>query len=170
MTLKRAVVAVSILAALTVATAPVGASDPIGIYCVVQKVVFEPNDTEPTRAQIHGAFSYYNPQTNGYTDVMKGYVYFAIPPDAGAAVTNQNKLITAEWMDLKGAAGTREVVGFAGRRGPCGRVRPSTEAPQNTHDYPPLNMGVVRLSNNRWAVGDWYKDLANALRTAAGGQ
>ena len=169
MTLKRAVVAVSILAALTAATMPVGASDPIGIYCVVQKVVFEPNDTEPTRAQIWGAFSYYNPQTNGYTDVMKGYVYFAIPADAGAAASMQNRQITAELMDLKAVAGTKEVVGFAGRRGPFGRVRPTTETPQSPDVYPALNMGVVRLSNNKWAVGDWYKDLANALRTAAGG-
>ena len=47
---------------------------------------------------------------------------------------------------------------------------PATEPPHKHHTNPALNMGVVRLSNNRWAVGDWYKDLANALRTAAGGQ
>jgi hypothetical protein len=165
---KRAAVAVTLLAALAIATVPVGASDPIGIYCVVQKVVLEPDTCAPTRVQIWGAFSFSNPQTGGYTDVMTGYLYYAVPPDTSAAVANHNKVIAAEWLDLKAVAGTNEVVGFAGRRGPLGRVRPATEKPENPDAYPALNTGVVRLQNNMWARATWYTDMAAALKRAAG--
>ena len=33
------------------------ASGPVGIYAMVDKVVFEPNDTAPERIQIWGAFA-----------------------------------------------------------------------------------------------------------------
>jgi hypothetical protein len=155
-------------AALAVATVPVGASDPIGIYCVVQKVVLEPDTCAPTRVQIWGAFSMSNPQTGGYTDVMTGYLYYAVPPDTNAAVMANNKVVAAEWLDLKTVAGSGEVVGFAGRRGALGRVRPGTEKPENPDVYPALNMGVVRLHNNNWARAAWYTDMAAALKRAAG--
>ena len=56
MTPKRAAMAATLLAGLALATVPVGASDPVGIYAVVKKVVFEPNETAPERIQIWGAF------------------------------------------------------------------------------------------------------------------
>ena len=174
MTPKRAAVA-ALLAGLALATVPVGASDPVGIYAVVKKVVFEPNDTEPVRVQIWGAFSMSKTPLAvdggggaGYTDVMSGYLYYAVPPDSSAAIVQRNKTVLNEWMDLKAVAGTNEVVGFAGRRGPLGRVRPASEAPRDPEAYPLQNTGVIRMRDNRWAQATWYSDMAAALRTAAG--
>ena len=174
MTPTRAVAAI-LLAGLVLATAPVGASDPVGIYCVVNKVVFEPNNAEPSRVQVWGAFSMSRSPLAvdggggaGYTDVMSGYLYYAVPGDTNAAIVQRNKIITNEWMDLKAVAGTNEVVGFAGRRGPLGRVRPASEAPREPDTYPLQNTGVVRMRDNMWARATWYSDMAAALRTAAG--
>ncbi len=175
MTPNRAALAATLVAGLALTAVSVRASDPVGIYAVVKKVVFEPNDTEPTRVQVWGAFTMSRTPLAvdggggpGYTDVMTGYLYYAVPADASAAVVQRNKLITIEWMDLKAVAGTHEVVGFAGRRGPLGRVRPASEAPRDPDAYPPQNIGIIRLRDNRWAQATWYSDMAAALRTAAG--
>lgn len=175
MTPKRAAVAAILLAGLALATVPAGASDPVGIYAVVKNVVFEPNPTEPSRVQIWGAFSMSRTPLAvdggggaGYTDVMTGYLYYSVPADTSAAIVQRNKIIMNEWMDLKAVAGTNEVVGFAGRRGPLGRVRPANEAPRDPEAYPLQNTGVIRMRDNRWAQATWYSDMAAALRTAAG--
>lgn len=175
MTPKRAAMAATLIAGLALATVPVGASDPVGIYAVVNKVVFEPNNTEPTSVQIWGAFSMSKTPLAvdggggaGYTDVMSGYLYYAVPADTSAAIVQRNKIILNEWMDLKAVAGTNEVVGFAGRRGPLGRVRPANEAPREPDAYPLQNTGVIRMRDNMWARATWYSDMAAALRTAAG--
>jgi len=174
MTPKRAAVAITLLAALALATVPVGASDPVGIYCVVKKVVLEPDSCAPTRVQIWGAFSMSTTPAaiDGggarYTDVMTGYLYYSVPADTNAAIVQRNKTITNEWLDLKTLAGTNEVVGFAGRRGPLGRVRPASEAPRDPDPYPLQNTGVIRMRDNMWARATWYSDMAAALRTAAG--
>ena len=42
---------------LFLASLPLVASGPAGIYGVVSKVVFEPNDAAPERIQIWGAFT-----------------------------------------------------------------------------------------------------------------
>ena len=170
MTPKRAAIAFTLIAALAAAVVPVGASDPIGIYCVVQRVVLEPDERAPTRVQIWGAFSLADPETGGYTDAMKGYLYYAAPQDTSGLQNYRQvtALVTAEWTDLKSVVGTGEVVGFAGRRGPLGRVRLATQKPENPDPYPNLNAGVVRLRNQTWASAAWYADMAAALRKAAG--
>jgi hypothetical protein len=177
MTPHRAAVTATLLAGLALATVPVGASDPVGIYCVVKKVVFEPNDTEPARVQIWGAFSMSRTPLAveggggaGYTDVMTGYLYYFVRADTNAAVIQHNKIVTNEWMDLKTVAGTNEVVGFAGRRRPLGRVRPAGEAPRDPDPYPTQNIGVIRMRDNTWAQATWYADMAAALRKAAAGR
>ena len=173
MTVRKVAIAAALLAAFVLRTAPLGASDPIGIYCVVQKVVMEPDECAPTRVQVWGAFSFADPRTGGYTDVSAGYLYLSVPKDTSAAQIQSNKLATAEWTDLKAVAGTGEVVGFGARRGLSGvsaRVRAATEKPADPDPYAPINIGVVKLRNNQWAVGAWYTDLAAALKKAASGR
>ena len=41
------------------------ASGPLGIYGIVEKVVFEPNEAAPERIQVWGAFTYVNGATAG---------------------------------------------------------------------------------------------------------
>ena len=48
----------AILATALVFAAPLKASGPLGIYGIVEKVVFEPNEQAPERIQLWGAFAY----------------------------------------------------------------------------------------------------------------
>jgi hypothetical protein len=44
--------------ALVLTIVPLRASDPVGAYAIIEKVVLEPDATEPTAAQIFGVFSF----------------------------------------------------------------------------------------------------------------
>jgi hypothetical protein len=100
--------------------APLAASGPANVYAIVEKVVFEPNDANPERIQIWGAFSFLVQNnarfSNGVTQPaettlsapMRGYLYFSLPPDKPEQVA----AIRAEWKDLKAIAGTGQAVAF----------------------------------------------------------
>ncbi len=91
--------------ALAVLVAPVRASDPMGVYCLVEKVVFEPADC-PDRAQVWGACAVALPQPGGqFKAPARGYFYYSIP-------TGKEDTVRAEWADLKAVAGKGEAVGF----------------------------------------------------------
>ena len=49
--------ALLMMALLALCGAPIVASGPVGVYAVVDKVVFEPNETGQNRIQIWGVFS-----------------------------------------------------------------------------------------------------------------
>src|SRR5690349_3991397 len=51
------------------------ASDPVGIYGFVDKVVFEPNDTAPERAQVWGGFALARDRGDRYDAPQRGYLY-----------------------------------------------------------------------------------------------
>jgi hypothetical protein len=95
------------------------ASDPIGIYALLDKVVLEPSEGNPERIQIYGAFS---TAVKGfgdqYTPPVRGYLYYQLPPQNADA-----NVAKAEWADLKKSAGTGQIVAFASRYKPTGRIR-----------------------------------------------
>src|ERR1700704_5829941 len=109
------------IASLLTAAAPLRASDPVGVYGVIDKVVFEPNEADATAVQIWGAFALAVPRSsngeqtrpaggfgntaNGevYTPVQKGYLYATCPK-------GKETLCRNEWSDLKSLAGKQEVV------------------------------------------------------------
>ena len=93
--LAAAVVAVGTM------TMPALASDPLGAFCIVEKVVFEPGDC-PVRAQVWGACAVANPSNGRFEKAAKGYFYYSVP-------TGNEEVARAEWMDLKAAAGTGAV-------------------------------------------------------------
>lgn len=156
------------------------ASGPIGVYAVIDKVIFEPNDQSPTRVQVWGAFAYVDGGTGGTTisEIQRGYMYFGTDGPAPAAVLN-------EWRDLKTVAGTGQAVGF-GRwlySGPFGslkpnappenlphifggssmtdmRIRPASETPGKPAFYE-TNSGVVKLQD----FGS-HADIVKRLRAA----
>jgi hypothetical protein len=84
-----------------VAAAILHASGQAGIYGVIERVVFEPNDQSPERVQIWGAFALiermpldYNGPNNTrldgqnftnyqYQPPTRGYLYFKLPPASG---------------------------------------------------------------------------------------
>jgi hypothetical protein len=137
--MRHAVVAVA-LAILGGATL-LDASDRIGVYALVDKVVFEPSADNPERIQIWGAFSIAtrNDRDN-YEPVQRGYLYLTAASD--------KKLTRAEWNDLKTVAGTRGIIGFSSRFGQSLHVRAAGEPPQRPDPYV-LGVGVHRIRPDR---------------------
>lgn len=141
---------------LAVLVAPIHASDPMGVYCMVEKVVYEPAD-RPDRAQVWGACALANQSNGQYKQAARGYFYYSIP-------AGKEDVVRAEWADLKTAAGKDEAVGFGARWGSTtvGRFRPVGEAVAKPDVYP-LNVGVVKLGK----YGP-IPDLLESLRAALG--
>jgi hypothetical protein len=156
---------VSVVAILAIAATAAYASGPIGVYGIVEKVVFEPNEQGPERIQVWGAFAYADGgvvQGAGSSAVKKGYLYFSNP--------TRSEIVLREWRDFKAVAGTGQAVGFGtwiyiggfpkepdqvppnGIYHPGGgnpidlRVRPESEAPKSPAVYV-ANAGMVKLAN-----------------------
>ena len=118
------------MALLALGAAGARASDPIGIYALVDKVVLEPNDTAPERIQIHGAFAFAKGFGYTYDAAKRGYLYYQLNPA-------KKEVCLKEWADLKSLAGTRQVVGFASRYDEKkGAVRKEGDKPANPDTYP----------------------------------
>jgi len=85
------------------------ASDVMGVYSKVDKVILEPSADKPERIQIHGVFAMAQPNDrDSYLAPQCGYLYFTLP-------TARPERALREWADLKAMAGTGKVVSF-GRR------------------------------------------------------
>ncbi len=124
-------------AALFLLAASARASDPVGIYAVIDKVVFEPNDASPERVQVWGTFALAKPPGDSYTEPAHGYLYFSLNKDK-ADVTRK------EWSDLKKMAGTGKCVAFASRYHDKGTVRKDSEQPKSPDVYP-VAFGVQKV-------------------------
>jgi len=178
---------------LLLATSVLLASGTVGIYGIVSKVVFEPNDKAPERIQIWGAFTLVDGGSGGKTlTPQRGYLYFVLPSAAENA--NLREIALKEWADFKAIAGTNQAVAF-GRFGYIGAFadelisRPagmppyvlmggnSTNFSGSRSENPirgesvtptspnsyPLNMGLTKLSS----TGDFaaiVTDLLQALK------
>jgi hypothetical protein len=171
-----------VLAGALTLVSPLRASDPVGVYCLVEKVVLEPNDANPTAAQIWGAFSFAVPPAGGhyvkpeggfgnaangdvYAAVQRGYLYYTCEASQVTACRN-------EWADLKSIAGKHEVVGFGGRHEPNGSVRKTSDPPSSPDVYP-LNVGVVKIGvygNTGLQNQTPYPDMIAALEAALRGK
>jgi hypothetical protein len=103
----------------------VTASGPVGIYGIVEKVVFEPDERAPERVQVWGAFMYVDggPAARGLdvSRAARGYLYFTLPrPDVRGATPQDVPNARREWADMKRIAGTGQAIGF-GEWGYIGR-------------------------------------------------
>lgn len=173
------------LAAVTTGSA----SGPVGIFGVIERVVFEPDEARAERVQVWGAFAYADGGLSADTSpIVRGYLYFALPGPAVAA-PGELDLVRREWRDLKAVAGTEQAVAF-GRWGYIGwfgaltpdadrneppyilvrapqggahadlRVRPASERPSRPASYQ-TNAGVVKLPDE-----GSHADIVRALRSA----
>jgi hypothetical protein len=144
---------------LTAATAI--ASDPIGIYAIVEKVVLEPNDTAPQTIQIWGVFALSDANHgDNYHAPERGYLYYSLP---GPRVQAQRNSALTEWTDLKKLAGARQAIGFGGRYIVTGRVRKATEKPEAPDVYP-VQMGIVKMDGSH-LQSTIVTQLQNALKS-----
>jgi hypothetical protein len=112
------------------------ASGPVGIYGIVEKVIFEPNEQAPERVQVWGAFAYAD-GTGGralsISPAKRGYLYFRLPTVIpGSTEPSQVETVRKEWADLKAVAGTGQAIAFGswGYIGDFGRLDPATR-PKN---------------------------------------
>ena len=68
------------------------ASGPLGIYGIVEKVVYEPNDKMPERVQVWGAFAYVETSVVGQSLTVsvakKGYLYFRLGGASDTVIRN----------------------------------------------------------------------------------
>jgi hypothetical protein len=98
-----------IVGVLLCAAANLIASGPVGIYGIIEKVIFEPSEQAPERIQIWGAFAVVDgglTRPGAASKPLRGYLYFKLP-DGNARSTART-----EWMDLKAVAGTEQAIGF----------------------------------------------------------
>ena len=122
------------LAGLVVAQA----SDRVGVYGRVDKIVMEPNDQAPQRIQVWGAFAIAVPRNPyDYQPAASGYLYFTLPANA--------ELALKEWADLKAVAGTSQIVAFGTRWECCARLRKADERPAAPDKYS-MNLGVTKIN------------------------
>ena len=159
--------------ALAVLVAPtLRASGPVGIYAIVDKVVFEPDEANASRLQVWGAFAFADPASGAVTRTARGYMYFVLPTQPNPRRPSELEMSRREWSDLKAVAGSGQAVGFGewgyvGRfegldplerrtqgyvpepnpTGKAGafRVRPASEPPSQPMEYR-TNAGLVKLT------------------------
>jgi hypothetical protein len=130
---------VIVLGVCALATVTLRASDFVGVYAVVEKVVLEPSDTAPERVQIWGAFALSDQKSGStYGPAQRGYVYYSCP-------SGKETVCRKEWDDLKSVAGKDVGVGFGMRYKETGRVRKADEKAASPDVYP-IERGIVRLS------------------------
>jgi hypothetical protein len=128
-----------LIAVLAFGAMPVSASDPCGVYGIIEKVVLEPNDTEPTSVQVWGVFAVSDARFGGgYGAAQRGYFHYT-------CTKGRDSTCIAEWNDLKSVAAKDQFVGFGGRYLPTGRLRKADEKPA-TPDIYPIQMGVMRFA------------------------
>jgi hypothetical protein len=122
------------------------ASDPVGIYCFVDRVVFEPSEAAPERIQVWGGFALAKKSTGNteYHDAERGYMYFKLRPGDEAVCKK-------EWADLKTVAGTRQIVAFGSRHEePLPTVR-KPDAKVENPDVHPKSWGMTKVRMRDYA-------------------
>ena len=125
-------------AAFVLTGASARASDPIGVFARIDKVVLEPNDTAPERIQLWGSFCLADDKNrDSYLAPQKGYLYYKLPAE-------KSEVARKEWNDLKATAGSGDVVGF-GSRNSAKKVRSANEKAENPDVYP-VTFGLVKSS------------------------
>lgn len=129
----------SLVALIALWTGTAQASDPIGVYALVDKVVLEPNASAPERIQIWGAFAFAEGTGNKYKSVERGYLFYKLVPEKANLCRN-------EWSDLKSVAGTRQIVCFASRYQETGTLRKLNTKPENPDPYP-IAMGLRKVKS-----------------------
>jgi len=129
-----------LLALLVLASGAVTAlaSDPVGIYAYVDRVVLEPSDNAPERIQVWGGFALADGSGDKYKAAQRGYMYFKVKPGKDTVCQN-------EWADLKAIAGTDKIVAFGQRYASNGVIRIATAKVENPDTYP-IGFGIQKMA------------------------
>jgi len=134
--------ALALVAALVVGGAA-RASDPVGGYLIVDKVVLQPEES-PTKIQVWGTIVLATKRFGKeYGSPVRGYLYYEAP-------SGKESVCRKEWNDLKKAAGTGQVIGFGTSNNleAQGTVRKASQKPEKPDAYPVGN-GLVKMDKDR---------------------
>ena len=128
-----------VMIVLLAAGAVAHASDRIGVYARVDKVVLEPDAQAPQRVQVWGVFAIADSRDpNAYRPPARGYLYYTLPPARSGVEGSKAALAIKEWADLASVAGTSRIVAFGSRWSnppvPV-RVRKADERPESPDVY-----------------------------------
>lgn len=135
---------------LVAGTASVFASGRIGIYGIVEKVVFEPSEAAPERIQVWGAFTYVDggaARNFAVSTVKRGYLYFRLRSDIPQFTSQAEIDVTKkEWADIKAVAGTGQAIGFGswGYIGGFSELQPDGIGPPPSYLYERKPSGGAR--------------------------
>jgi hypothetical protein len=141
-----------IVVGLSVGTTKLKASDPMGVYAVIEKVVFEPNENAPERIQVWGVFSITEGKPGDfYQAPQRGYLYFTVPQGKEAVARK-------EWADLKSVAGTGQGIAFGNKYLFKGRFRKAEEKPASPDVYP-FGVGVTKVESTSSMIAPLKKML-----------
>jgi hypothetical protein len=155
--MMKRTVGLAVVGASLALTVVLQASDMVGVYGVVEKVVMEPNEKTPERIQIWGAFSLAEGRGSTYGPAQRGYLYYSCP-------SGQESTCRKEWSDLKSVAGKSTAAGFGMRYKPAGRIRKVDEKVASPDPYP-IEMGVILVENAVDRGSDTMK-VIDALKAA----
>jgi hypothetical protein len=147
-------------AALLLTAVAARASDPIGIYAVIDKVVLEPKTGSPKRAQVWGVFRLAMAgRGDTYAAPVRGYLYYGLTPGKEGACRK-------EWADLQRVAGRGRCVGFGSRHKAKGAVRRADQEPKKPDPYP-VAIGLERIDNDN-PIGKQLRALPRPLEPTEG--
>ena len=115
------------------------ASDPVGVYAVVEKIVLEPSDAAPQRIQIWGAFSLAEQKTTTTTGRLNAATSITRARRGRTASAGVNGRISSP-----SPARTRASDSAAGTKSSAGSAKPTRRPPRPTPT--PSSWGVVRMT------------------------
>jgi len=147
---------IAALTGLLLATPSLFASGPVGLYGIVERVVFEPNEQAAERLQVWGAFALvdYGANTPATSPPARGYLYFKAPAVTPGFVSAADlTTVRREWADLKAIAGTGQAIGF-GSWIYVGRFEEAQQAGRGQ-----IFENVVRNVGGRMSMGGAQTDL-----------
>ncbi len=141
------------------------ASDPVGVYALVDQVAFEPDASTATRARIQGWFVIATGKPGDgdvYTAPARGYLYYQCPQGMEATCR-------MEWMEIAQSACGGGCVGFGSRYlyAMNGTVRPLAQAPANPDPYP-IQTGVTTMGVSQMMWCATLGGAANGQPSACG--
>jgi hypothetical protein len=132
------------LAALLAIAAPARASDPIGVYTLLEKVTLLPDGESPTGVVLEGAFAISAADRgDDYRPPRWGTLRFEIVP-------GKEDVCRREWADLAKLAGSGQVVGFGSRHRGAPPTLRAGGAKDAAPDPWPLGFGLSRVRNVDW--------------------
>jgi len=141
-------ITISMVSAMALATTATDAtaSDPTGVYALIDKVTFHPSSEAPHEVRLEGLFSISRGIGVGdyYRAPTEGTLCYRLPDESENA-----DLARAQWADFERVAGSGEVVGFGSRwRGNNGQLFAPGQDPGEQATAYPLHMEVRRIAAN----------------------